>query len=129
MPFYQFTVPSGGASLEKKTEIASAFTRVHCAVTGAPATYVHCQFREVPAGCTFVGGEVADGARLVGFIRTGRTETVKRELLTKLGEAWAAVTGEPLESYGLWLLEVPGYQMMENGKLLPESAEDARPAH
>lgn len=127
MPFYQFTVPSGGVTLEKKAEVASAFARVHSAVTGAPSAYVHCQFREVPAGCTFVGEQVADGARLVGIIRAGRTEAVKRELLTRLGEAWADVTGEPLASYALWLHEVPGYQMMEDGKLLPEAWQDARP--
>jgi phenylpyruvate tautomerase PptA (4-oxalocrotonate tautomerase family) len=126
MPFYQFTVPSGGVTLAKKAEVAAAFTRVHCAVTGAPAAYVHVQFREVPPGCTYVSGQAADGGRLVGIIRTGRTEAVKRELLTKLGEAWAMVTGEPLESYGLWLQEAPGYQMMEDGQLLPESAQDAR---
>jgi phenylpyruvate tautomerase PptA (4-oxalocrotonate tautomerase family) len=127
MPFYQFTVPTGGVTLARKAEVAGAFARVHSAVTGAPATYVYCQFREVPAGSTFVGGEATDGARLVGIIRSGRTEAVKRELLTRLGEAWAEVTGEPLESYALWLHEVPGYQMMEDGKLLPEAWQDALP--
>jgi phenylpyruvate tautomerase PptA (4-oxalocrotonate tautomerase family) len=126
MPFYQFTVPSGGATLEKMREIARMVARVHSAVTGAPAAYVHCQFREVAVGCTFVGGDVSDGARLVGIICTGRTEAVKRELLTRLGEGWAELTGEPLESYGLWLHEVPGYQMLEDGQLLPEAWQDAR---
>ena len=44
MPYYQFTVPSGGATLKHKAEIAAAMTRVHSEVTGAPGNYVHCSF-------------------------------------------------------------------------------------
>ena len=49
MPFYQFTVPSGGATLQHKAEIAEAVTKVHAEVTGAPSAYVHCAFTEVEA--------------------------------------------------------------------------------
>ena len=65
VPFYQFTVPTGATALGKRAEVAAAFTRVHCAVTGAPAAYVHCQFTEFPLNCTFIGGEAADGGRVV----------------------------------------------------------------
>ena len=73
-PFYQFTVPTGGTTLGRRAEIAAAFTRVRCAVTGASAAYVHCQFTEVPLNCTFIGGEAADGGRVVGIIRPGEAK-------------------------------------------------------
>lgn len=124
MPYYQFAAPAGELTLKYREEIAAAVTRVHVAVTGAPATYVHCSFTELPSASVYVGGEVADKARLVGIIRPGRSVEVKKRLITQLGEAWADVTGEPLADYAIWLHEVPGYQTMENGELLPEASED-----
>lgn len=58
MPFYQFTVPSGGAALQHKAEVAAAMTKVHSEVTGAPGVYVHCSFTEVAPGSVFVAGAI-----------------------------------------------------------------------
>ena len=124
MPFYQFTVPAGSATAGKKTEVAEAFTAVHAEITGAPREYVNCSFVEVPPGSIFAGGSAVEGSRMVGIIRQGRSEDVKRKLITALADAWASVTGEPVEDIALFLHEVPGYQVMENGLLLPEASED-----
>ncbi|MBW0088664.1 tautomerase family protein [Pseudonocardia sp. KRD-184] len=37
MPYDQFTLPRGGATLVHKAEVAAAVTRMHAEVTGAPA--------------------------------------------------------------------------------------------
>lgn len=124
MPFYQFTVPTGGATLAHKAEIAAAFTKVHSEVTGAPAKYVHCSFAEVEPGSIFVAGEPVDGARMVGLIRDGRSAQVRAELLHGLADAWCAITGEAKESLALFLHEVPGANVMEEGVILPETADD-----
>lgn len=124
MPFYQFTVPTGGATLAHKAEIAAAFTKVHSEVTGAPARYVHCSFSEVEPGSVFVAGEPVDGPRLVGLIRDGRSAQVRADLLHGLADAWCAITGEPKESLALFLHEVPGANVMEEGVILPETADD-----
>ena len=124
MPLYQFTVPAGGPSAERKAEIAAAVTRVHTETTGAPAHYVNCTFIEVPPGSIFVAGDAVDAGRMVGIIRGGRGEEVKRTLLRGLAEAWSAATGEPVEGFALFIHEVPGYQVMEGGELLGEAAED-----
>ncbi|MFN8109347.1 MAG: tautomerase family protein [Thermoleophilia bacterium] len=123
MPYYQFLVPEGGATLRHKAAVATAVTEAHVAVTGAPAGYVNCAFIAVGTDTVFVGGRAVDTARLVGLIRPGRTPEVKRELLLRLGAAWAGVTGEPLTDYAIWLHEVPGRQTMENGEILPEPWE------
>lgn len=128
MPYYQFTVPSGGATLRHKAEVAAAMTRVHSEVTGAPARYVHCSFVEVAPDSIFVAGEAVTGARLVGLIRSGRSETVRGELLHGLADAWCAITGEAKESVAVFLHEVPGANVLEDGVILPEAAADERGA-
>jgi len=97
---------------------------VHAEVTGAPSQYVNCSFVEVPPGSIFVAGTAVEAGRMVGLIRQGRSEEVKRKLITALADAWVSVTGEAIEDIALFLHEVPGYQVMENGRLLPEASED-----
>jgi phenylpyruvate tautomerase PptA (4-oxalocrotonate tautomerase family) len=124
MPFYQFTVPAGSATTRKKAEVAAAVTTAHTQITGAPREYVNCSFTEVAPGSIFAGGSAVEGGRMVGIIRQGRSEDVKRKLIMALADAWASVTGEPVEDIALFLHEVPGYQVMEHGLLLPEASED-----
>jgi len=95
-------------------------------ITGAPPEYVNCSFTEVPPGSIFAGGRPAAGGRMVGIIRQGRSEEVKRKLVTALADAWVSVTAEPVEDIALFVHEVPGYQVMEYGQLLPEASEDQR---
>lgn len=124
MPFYQFTVTSGSPSASRKAEIASAVTQVHTAVTGAPARYVTIAFTEVPDGSVFVADQPVPHGRLVGIIRAGRPPEVKRALIEGLAQAWSDVTGEPKESFALFLQEVPGSSVMEHGVILPEVDQD-----
>ncbi len=125
MPFYQFTVPTGSPSAKHKADIAAAFTKVHTEVTGAPAHYVNVSFNEVPPGSLFVAGEPVSFGRMVGIIRAGRSEQIKRELITGLAEAWSEVTGEPMEGFALFIVEEPSHNIMEEGQTLPEASEDA----
>lgn len=124
MPYYQFVLPAGSPSASRKAEIAAAFTRVHSDVTHAPDDYVNCSFVEVPAGSIFVSGRPVESGRMVGLIRQGRTEETKRRLLLGLAAAWSDVTGERVEEFALFIHEIPGYQAMEVGVLLPEASQD-----
>jgi phenylpyruvate tautomerase PptA (4-oxalocrotonate tautomerase family) len=124
MPFYQFTVPTDSPSAELKADIAAAVTEVHASVTGAPESYVNVSFTEVPPGSIFVAGKAVPYGRMVGIIRTGRTPETKRELISRLAAAWSKVTGEPVEGFALFLQEVPGSAVMEEGQILPEASED-----
>ncbi len=124
MPYYQFTITARSTSASRKAEIASAVTKVHTSVTGAPARYVTVSFDEVPEGSVFAADQPVPHGRLVGIIRSGRSPEVKRELLEGLADAWSDVTGEPRESFALFLQEVPGAHVMEHGQVLPEASED-----
>lgn len=124
MPFYQFTVPTDSRSARLKADIAAAVTEVHTAVTGAPASYVNVSFTEVTPGSIFVADKEVSYGRMVGIIRGGRSLEIKQELLTGLAAAWSEVTGEPMEGFALFLQEVAGNAMMEDGRILPEASED-----
>lgn len=124
MPFYQFTIPADSPSARHKAEIASAVTKVHTSLTGAPAHYVNVSFTEVAPGNLFVADTPVAHGRMVGIIRAGRTAETKRELITGLADAWAEVTGEPKEGFALFLQEVPGSAVMEDGRILPEAEDD-----
>lgn len=120
MPFYQFTVPTGSPTLEHMAEIAKAATKVHTEVTGAPGKYVHCSFVEVARDTIFVAGEPANFPRMVGLLRSGRDRAVKARLLHRMTEEWSATTGEPVRDLAVFLHEVPGEKVMEDGEILPD---------
>ena len=124
MPFYQFTVPTGGATLRHKAEVAAAVTKVHSEVTGAPGAYVHCSFVEVAPESIFVAGEAVTGPQMVGLIREGRSAGTRAKLLHGLADAWCAITGDPKGSVAIFLHEVPGANVLEDGEILPEATED-----
>jgi phenylpyruvate tautomerase PptA (4-oxalocrotonate tautomerase family) len=124
VPYYQFTVPTGGATLQHKAEIAAAMTRVHAEVTGAPGIYVHCSFVEVPAGSIFVAGEPVSGPRMVGTIRVGRSTEVRAKLIHALADAWCEITGDTKESLAIFIHEIPGANAFEDGVIMPEITDD-----
>ena len=124
MPYYQFHIPAGSPTAARKAELAAAVTKVHTAVTGAPARYVNVAFFELAPGSLFVADEPVEQGRMVGIIRSGRSPEVKHDLITGLADAWSAVTGEPREGFALFLQEVPGSMVMEYGEILPEAEFD-----
>jgi phenylpyruvate tautomerase PptA (4-oxalocrotonate tautomerase family) len=124
VPFYQFTAPTGDATLDHRAEIAAAVTKVHAEVTGAPSAYVHCSFTEVAPGSIFVAGEPVTGPRMVGIIRSGRSAEVRGRLLHELADAWCEITGLAKRDVAIFLTEVPGANVLEDGAVLPEASED-----
>ena len=124
MPYYQFTVPTGGATLQHKAEVAAAMTKVHSEVTGAPGAYVHCSFVEVSPEGIYVSGEPVSGSRMVGIIRQGRSTEVKAKLIHGLADAWCEITGDPKESLAIFLQEIPGANALEDAVILPEIPDE-----
>jgi phenylpyruvate tautomerase PptA (4-oxalocrotonate tautomerase family) len=125
MPVYEFTAPAGAATLDHRAEIARAVTRVHTEVTGAPASYVHCSFAEAPRGSMFVSGEETTAPRMIGLIRSGRSEALRARLIHAIADAWSEITGDAKDELAIFLYEVPGANCFEHGAILPEASEDA----
>ncbi len=124
MPLYQFLIPADSPSAGLKAELAGAITDVHCEVTGAPEAYVNVSFTELAPGSLFVSGRPVAHGRLVGIIRSGRSPETKRALMERLAQTWAEVSGEPADGFAVFIQEVPGSSMLEEGHFLPESAAD-----
>ena len=124
MAYYQFTAPTGSATLAHKAEIAAAFTKVHGEVTGAPSAYVQCSFTEVAPDSIYNAGEPATAPRMVGLIREGRSTETRGKLIHGLADAWCAITGDAKDEIALFIVEIPGSNVMEGGELLREASED-----
>jgi phenylpyruvate tautomerase PptA (4-oxalocrotonate tautomerase family) len=124
MPVYEFTAPTGAATLDHKSEISRAVTRAHSEVTGAPAHYVHCSFIEAPSGSMFVGGEETTSPRMMGLIRSGRSEELRGRLIHAIADAWSEITGDPKDELAIFLYEVPGANCFEYGSIMPEASQD-----
>ena len=124
MPVYEFIAPTGTATLDHRAEISRAVTRVHNEVTGAPARYVHCSFLEAPRGSMFIEGEETTSPRMMGLIRSGRSEEVRGRLIHGIADAWSEITGGARDDLSIFLYEVPGANCFEYGSILPEASQD-----
>jgi phenylpyruvate tautomerase PptA (4-oxalocrotonate tautomerase family) len=124
MPVYELIAPTGTATLDHKAEISRAVTRVHSELTGAPARYVHCSFAEAPRGSMFVDGEETTSPRLMGLIRSGRSEELRGRLIHGIADAWSEITGASKDELSIFLYEVPGANCFEYGSILPEADQD-----
>lgn len=128
MPTYVVTAPQGRLSPQQKQRIAAEVTRVHCAVTQAPAYFAQVIFHDVAAGDYFVGGKPLEGTEHVyvhGHIRAGRDEPTKERLLLGLMEAVADAAATQTQYVQVYLVDVPARQIAEYGRILPRPGEEA----
>ncbi len=121
MPLYMCNAAKGAISAEAKSKIAADVTRIHCEVTGAPATFVHVFFFEEAEHMPLDG----HGAVLFGTIRGGRTDAQKVQMKDEMQEAIRLQAGVPQEKISVLIAETPANWVMEGGDLLPEPGEEA----
>ena len=53
MPMYQCQSPAGALSDSVRPEMVKEITRIHCENTGAPSSFVHVVFQDLPAGAHY----------------------------------------------------------------------------
>ena len=123
MPYYKCIVPEGSVEFKKRQEVAKAFTDIHCGSTGAPRTFVHCEFIEYPAGGD-TGYDSDATYYMDGGNRAGRPEEVKQKLLSDLIGAFVSITGISPEEIDGRITEGKASQTMEGGHVLPEPGEE-----
>jgi phenylpyruvate tautomerase PptA (4-oxalocrotonate tautomerase family) len=125
MPFYECFVQEGTLTADRKADIAKEITRIHCAVTGAPESFVTVIFHSVQHEDIFTAGEPSSAARIRGSIRAGRSPEVKTRLLTELAEMWQRVTGLSDKDLTVSLVEVPAKNSVKGGRFVPEPGQEA----
>ena len=115
MPFYRWYVPEGSVPLEKRQEVARAFTDIHCESTGAPRSFVHVAFFE-DGDSDYPKPYYLDGGN-----RAGRSKEVKQKLLRDLLDAFTDATGVSPDQVDGRITEAPASWSMEGGAVLTEA--------
>ena len=121
MPVYRCNTPAGTLSQDQRSQIAHAFTDVHCNITGAPRKFVHVLFFETSEG-------VDNGYPTPNFIdgsnRAGRPCETKEAILNGLKEVLFEIGNLPQETIDGKISEGPASWSMEGGMVLPEPGQE-----
>ena len=124
MPLYQCLVPAGSLDADRRAALAEAITAVHTSVTGAPRGFVNVVFLEYGPSTYFIAGQPHSTSVITGNVRAGRDRESRALLLTRLLEAWIAVTGDDPRDVLLGLNEVDPTSIMEAGLIMPAPGEE-----
>jgi phenylpyruvate tautomerase PptA (4-oxalocrotonate tautomerase family) len=125
VPLYQCLVPAGSLNADLRAGLANAVTTVHVSVTGAPRGFVNVVFVEYEKSAFFTAGRPNAVSVIAGTIRAGRDRATRAELLTRLSEAWLAITGGDARNLIIGLNEIDPTSIMEAGLIMPAPGEEA----
>jgi phenylpyruvate tautomerase PptA (4-oxalocrotonate tautomerase family) len=126
MPVYRCTISAGLLDKDQKSQLAIGIADVHCGLTnGTPRKFVHVIFEELSADNSYSGGVPSTASRIVGLIRSGRTQQTRSGLVSALTGLWARVSGQPSSDILVALYEARPKDIMEWGEFLPEDGEEA----
>ncbi len=126
MPTYTCWTDAGTVDDSAKAEIAAAVTEIHHEVGRAPRYFVQVVFNELAPGSIFVAGRPAVPGHvwIRADIRAGRTDEQKRELLARLTTGIGAILGTPPEEVWVYICDIPGPNIAEYGRPLPDPGEE-----
>ncbi len=121
MPLYMCNAKPSAIEGAVKSKIAADITRIHCAVTDAPPTFVHAFFVD---GADHL--PLNDKSAIVlGTIRGGRNDGQKQQIADDITQSVHQHTGLAVDQIGVLIIETPASWVMEGGDLLPEPGEEA----
>jgi phenylpyruvate tautomerase PptA (4-oxalocrotonate tautomerase family) len=124
MPQYHCLVQQNRWNAEQKSALAHAITAVHCEVTGAPRHFVHVFFHEIRDGNWFTAGEVSGFSIVNAYIRAGRTDPQKAELMSQISRRWSQITGQSERELVVTVTDLRPEHWMEAGYLMPQAGEE-----
>lgn len=124
MPQYHCLVQQNRWSAEQKTGLAQAITAVHCEITGAPRHFVHVFFHEIRDADWFAAGEVSGFSIVNAYIRAGRTDQQKAELMSQISRRWNEITGQSRRELVVTVTDLRPEHWMEAGHLMPRAGEE-----
>jgi phenylpyruvate tautomerase PptA (4-oxalocrotonate tautomerase family) len=117
MPLYT-AITQGSLPDETKAEIAQEITRIHCAVTKVPNSFVHVIFLSYAKGSGFTAGKEGPAASLNCVLRSGHSIEEKTDLLKQLWSTFQRLTGAATEQLAISLQEIPASNAMEMGQVM-----------
>jgi phenylpyruvate tautomerase PptA (4-oxalocrotonate tautomerase family) len=124
MPQYHCLTQADRWSEAQKAALAESITAVHCEVTGAPPHFVHVLFREIRRGDWFTSAQPSQFSIINAYIRAGRTDQQKAELMSQISRCWSDVTGQSERELVITVTDVRPEHWMEAGHLMPQPGEE-----
>ena len=120
MPIYQVASRHGMLTDKMKQQVATAITDAHVDATGAPPSFVHVFFNELPPGIAYSAGKLDNKITgITGAIRAGRTLEQKQTLIKRINADWCRITGQSPKEVVAGLNEIDSDITMEYGLILP----------
>ena len=118
MPLYACTATLGRLTLAQKTEIAKSITAIYHEETGAPGYLVQVIFYDIAPGNHYLAGRPApaDEICIRCDTRSGKTNAEKSEMLRRITQGVARVSGAAEDAVSVLLCELPLANMAEYGR-------------
>ena len=130
MPMYRCMIPKGSLNYSQRSEIATAFTDVHCGISNAPRNFVHVQFFEIDEGTSVQDSHGAGDLKfdtpffIAGGNRAGRPPEVRSQILDGLINRFCEIASVPKSDVSGYISEAPASWSMEDGQILPEPGQE-----
>jgi phenylpyruvate tautomerase PptA (4-oxalocrotonate tautomerase family) len=125
MPLYTCVTTAKTLTDDAKAALAAEITKIHSSITGAPTSFVHVVFQELPATNVFTDASPSRPLLVTGVIRAGRADTDKVRLATDIASSSTRITGIPPERILVNIADRPARFAVEGGRVMPEpGAED-----
>ncbi|GAX49715.1 tautomerase family protein [Streptomyces olivochromogenes] len=124
MPVYGVTTTRGIVSDEQKADLAAEITRIHSSVTGAPSSFVHVVFTELPEANVFTDSAPSRPLLIHGTTRAGRPDAEKVRLAKSISTASSEITGVPESRVLVIITDTPARFAVEGGRVLPEPGDE-----
>jgi phenylpyruvate tautomerase PptA (4-oxalocrotonate tautomerase family) len=105
---------------ETKAELAADITGVVRDVIHSPMDLISVVFHDLAPDASYRSGTPTTETLIFCHIRSGRTESTIKSLLTRVSEAWSRISGDPETEIELVVAEYPARHTMRGGELLPE---------
>jgi phenylpyruvate tautomerase PptA (4-oxalocrotonate tautomerase family) len=126
MPIYVCTAALGRLTPVQKTEIAKGITAIYHEETGAPGYLVQVIFYDIAPGNHYVAGRPvpADQICIRCDTRSGKTNTQKSQMLRRIMQDVARVSGGAEDAVSVLLCELPAGNIAEYGRVAPAPGEE-----
>lgn len=120
MPRYTCTTTVNTLSDEVKAALAADITEIHSSVTGAPTSFVHVVFFELPDDNVFTDASPSRPLLINGLTRAGRADVEKVRLAKEISASSSRITDIPEARILVIIEESPARFSVEGGRALPE---------
>ncbi|MEU6341026.1 tautomerase family protein [Streptomyces sp. NPDC046977] len=124
MPVYHVVTTENTVPAAQKAALAAEITRLHASITGAPTSFVHVTFAELPEGSVFTDAAPSRPLLIEATTRAGHADAEKTRLAREISAAGSRLTGVPESHILVIIKDSPARFAAEGGRILPEPGDE-----